>query len=149
MSKAICLATRAGELGEIPVGAVIASGGEIVGCGYNVRESGGDPLGHAEINAIRSACSLRGDRFLRGCAIYVTLEPCPMCAGAILESGISRIVFGASDFKYGACGGLMNVIDYPGSPKRAVVKGGVMEKECRELLQNFFKRIRKDKWRDG
>ncbi len=135
-------------LGEIPVGAVITDGKNIIASGYNSRETFRDPLGHAEINAIKAASVLTNGKFLRGMAIYVTLEPCPMCAGAILEAGLSRIVFGAYDKKAGACGSLMNIADYPGACKRAEVLGGVMEAECSFLLQNFFYNLRK-KRRDG
>lgn len=148
MRLALNLARQASDKGEVPVGAVVARGGVLLASGYNTREALRDPLGHAEINALRGASSLTGDKRLFGCSIYVTLEPCPMCAGAILEAGISRIVFGAYDEKAGACGTFMNVADYPGYSKRAEIKGGVMEKECRMLLQDFFKKLR-EKRRDG
>lgn len=144
MRRALEQAFIARAFDEIPVGCVIVRKGEIVGRGYNTREMFRSPLGHAEIGAIAdAACRLKSKR-LQDCVLYVTLEPCPMCAGAILESFIRRVVFGAYDPKLGACGSVMNVADYPGTSRRAYCTGGVLEKECSLILKRFFKKKRRD-----
>ena len=113
MKEALCLAEAAREAGEIPVGAVVVKNGKIVGRGQNRRESGGGASAHAEILAINEACACLGGWRLTGCERYVTLEPCPMCAGAIVNARLDRVVFGASDTKMGALGGLFSLLDYP------------------------------------
>ena len=131
--------------GDIPVGALVVLDNNIISASFNTREADKNPLGHAEINAIRLASQNISSKYLRNMTLYVTLEPCPMCTGAILEAGIKRVVFGAYDPKGGACGSFMNLADYPGFFRRTLVKGGVMEKECREMLHNFFINLRKNK----
>ena len=118
MRTALEAAREAARLGEIPVGACIVRDGEILSVGYNTRESERDPLGHAEINAIRQACQRLGSWRLDGCVLYVTLEPCPMCAGAILNARIRRVWYGARDEAFGACGGVTNLFmeSFPNRP---------------------------------
>ena len=142
MLKALELAREAGSLGEIPVGCVIVSGGAVVGSGFNRRETDKDALGHAELMAIKQACESLGSWRLTDASLYVTLEPCPMCAGAIINARIGHIIYGARDSKAGACGGVMNLFDYrfPHTPR---LTGGVLEKESAELLSGFFKKLRR------
>ena len=137
MNEALRLARAAGDAGEIPVGAVVVKNGEIIGRGQNRRECGGGATAHAEILAIGEACSALGGWRLTGCELYVTLEPCPMCAGAIVNARLDRVVFGTSDAKMGALGGLFSLLDYPLGCKTAVERG-VLEDECKELLDTFF-----------
>lgn len=137
MQEALRLAEAAREAGEIPVGAVVVKNGEIVGRGQNRRESGGGASAHAEIIAINEACARLGGWRLTGCELYVTLEPCPMCAGAIVNARLDRVVFGASDIKMGALGGLFSLLDYPLGCK-TVIERGVLEAECKEMLDSFF-----------
>ncbi len=142
MREAIALGKTAAALGEIPVGAVIVKDGTVVGRGYNRRETDHDATGHAEMMAIRDACRTLGAWRLSGCTLFVTLEPCPMCTGAILQSRISRVVFGAFDEKAGCCGSRMNLTagDLEGSVE---VYGGVLEEACGNLLNDFFHSLRK------
>ena len=145
MEYALALASRAAEEGEIPVGCVIADAdGNIIGRGRNKREESHDATHHAEIEAIREACGSIGDWRLGGCTIYVTLEPCPMCAGAIINSRIKRVVFGAYDPKAGSCGSVNNLFSFPynHSPE---VEGGFMQNECALLLKQFFAELRRTK----
>lgn len=137
MNEALRLAEAARDAGEIPVGAVVVKNGEIIGRGQNRRESGEGATAHAEILAINEACAKLGGWRLTGCELYVTLEPCPMCAGAIVNARLDHVVFGASDTKMGALGGLFSLLDYPLGCK-TVVERGVLEKECKELLDSFF-----------
>ncbi len=142
METAFALAEEAAADGETPVGAVIVdSGGRIVGRGRNRRESG-DPLGHAEIYAIREAAQAIGDWRLEGTTMYVTLEPCAMCAGALVNARVARLVFGAYDPKAGFCGSLGNLVQDPRLNHRLSVEGGFMEERSRALLQRFFRELR-------
>ena len=141
MEEALKLAREAAAEGEVPVGCVIVRNGQIVGRGRNRRETGKTALGHAEIEAIGEACrSLNGWR-LWECTLYVTLEPCPMCAGAIVNARIPRVVYGAADAKCGACGSVCDLfsMDFNHHPQ---VCQGVLEKECAELLTEFFEKLR-------
>ncbi|MBQ0102132.1 MAG: tRNA adenosine(34) deaminase TadA [Firmicutes bacterium] len=144
MLEAIEEAKEAAKIGEAPIGAVIVRNGEIVGRGHNRRETGKNALYHAEITAIDSACRALGGWRLPGCTMYVTLEPCPMCAGAIINSRIERVVFGAYDAKAGSVGSVVNLFDLPYNHKPELL-GGVMEKECASLLSDFFSELRKKK----
>ena len=142
MTAALELARQAAALGEVPVGAIVADGdGAIIGRGYNRRETDRDATAHAEILAIQEACRKKSSWRLTGCTLYVTLEPCPMCTGAILQSRLERVVFGADDEKAGCCGGLLHLTEYPFSHHPAVY-AGVLEEECRKLLQDFFQKRR-------
>ena len=142
MQEAIALAKKSASIGEIPVGAVVELNGEIIGRGYNSRETLNDPLGHAEIMAVRSAAEKVSSWRLDNASLYVTLEPCPMCAGAAVNSRISRIVFGAEDPTMGACGTVIGVTNMKNSAKCEIFRN-FMEDECRELLRDFFLRMRK------
>ncbi len=141
MSAAIAQAKLAAEEKEVPVGAVITRRGEIVSVGRNRREYGKNALYHAEIEAIDNACKALGGWRLWECEMYVTLEPCPMCAGAIINSRIRRVVFGAYDLKAGCCGSVTNLFDMPFNHKPEVV-GGFMHEECAAMLSDFFKQLR-------
>jgi len=142
MNKAISLAREAASAGEIPVGCVITDDcGEVIGYGRNRREETHDATAHAEVEAIRMACSHRKDWRLEGCRLYVTLEPCPMCAGAILNARIPVIVYGAREEKTGSCGSVVDLFteDYGFRPK---VYGGVCRDECAGVLREFFEKLR-------
>ncbi len=144
MRIALEQARLAAQEGEIPVGACIVREGEVIALGRNSRERCRDPLGHAEINAICEAAQALGSWRLDGCTLYVTLEPCPMCAGAILNARISRVVYGARDEKAGSLGSLcdLSAMPYPAVP---YVNAGVLEQECARLLQHFFERLRNNR----
>lgn len=141
MSAAINLAKNSAELGEVPVGALIVKNDNIISIGYNLRESSRNAAAHAEMMAINSACAALKSWRLSGCELYVTLEPCPMCAGAIINSRILRVIFGAYDLKAGSCGSKVNLFEL-GYNHRPEMLGGVLEKECSEVLKNFFKGLR-------
>lgn len=142
MHAALTLAREAARAGEVPVGCVIVRGGEIVGAGRNRREEKHATASHAEMEAIAAANEALGTWRLDGCTLYVTLEPCPMCAGAILNARVSRVVYGARDEAMGACGGVMNLFmeDFPHPP---AVLGGVLGDECRDVLGEFFRTLRR------
>ena len=142
MHQAFKLAEDAYEEKEVPVGAVIVKDNRIIGRGYNQVERLKDPTAHAEILAISAACSTIDNKLLEDCTIYVTLEPCPMCAGALVWSRISRIVFGASDAKAGACGSLFNLASNNKLNHRIEVVQGVMEQDCEWILKQFFREQR-------
>ena len=141
MRQALDLAREAAAAGEVPVGCVIVRDGAIVGEGRNRREENGDATAHAELEAIRDACRRLGSWRLHRCTMYVTLEPCPMCAGAILNARVSRVYFGARDREMGACGGVMNLFmeDFPHPP---ALVGGVLAEDCRRVLTDFFRNLR-------
>ena len=141
MQQAILLAKEAAKNGEIPVGAVVVKDGEVIATGRNRREKEKSALGHAEIEAIHNACQALGTWRLSDCEIYVTLEPCPMCAGTIINSRIKKVVFGAFDKNGGACDSVCNLLSMPFS-SRPEVWAGIMEEECKALLEDFFKNVR-------
>lgn len=141
MNEALRLAKEAFKEGEVPVGAVVTIGNKIIGRGRNRREKGKNALCHAEIEAINEACKRLGGWRLWECELYVTLEPCPMCAGAIINSRIKKVVFGAYDKKNGACGSVVNLFNADFSFKPVYI-GGFMEKECADILTDFFKNLR-------
>lgn len=144
MLEAMELAKKSAFEGEVPVGAVVVKDGEIVGTGRNRRELGKNALYHAELEAIDNACKKLGGWRLWQCDLYVTLEPCPMCAGAIINSRIKRVVFGASDGKAGSFGSVVDFNEIPYNHKPEVV-GGVMGDECSSLLTEFFSNLRQKK----
>ena len=151
MDEALLLAQEAAKEGEVPVGCVIVRSGQIVGRGRNRRETGKTALGHAELEAIDEACRNLGGWRLWDCTLYVTLEPCPMCAGAIVNARIPRVVYGASDAKCGACGSVCDLfsMDFNHHPS---VTAGVKEAEASALLKTFFQNLRMElkdrpKWR--
>jgi len=144
MKKAIALAMESEKEGEVPVGAVIVRNGEIIATGRNRRETEKNALHHAEIEAINNACKALGGWRLFGCDLYVTLEPCPMCAGAIINSRIKTVYFGAYDNKAGSFGSVADFNRLPYNHKPEII-AGVMEKECSKLLTEFFKKLREKK----
>ncbi len=141
MDEALALAREAAAQGEVPVGCVIVRKGQIVGRGRNRREQGKNALAHAEIEAIHDACAHLGGWRLWECTLYVTLEPCPMCAGAIINARIPRVVYGASDSKAGSCGSVCDLFSmaYNHHPQ---VEAGIRQAECSALLQEFFSQLR-------
>ena len=141
MREALRLAREAAEGGDVPVGAVLVREGMIVSRGRNRRESEKSALAHAELEAIAGACAALGGWRLWQCDLYVTLEPCPMCAGAIINARIPRLFFGAYDKKAGSCGSVVNLFDLPYNHKPQVT-GGVLEAECSALLSDFFRGLR-------
>ncbi len=142
MRLALEQAKLAAQLDEIPVGAVVIRQGEVLGRGYNLRQSRHSALAHAEVLAIEEACRRCGDWRLSGCDLYVTLEPCAMCAGAIINSRISRVFYGAADPREGAVCGILRLFDLPYGV-RPDYEGGVLAAECVALLHDFFARLRK------
>ena len=139
MRRAIALADEAAAMGEVPVGAVVYRGEEIIAEAFNLRESDNDPTAHAELIAMRKAGEVLGEWRLTGCSLAVTLEPCPMCAGALVNARIERVIYGAADPKAGACHTLYKI---PGDMRlnhRVEMIRGVLEPECRRQLQSFFK----------
>ena len=148
MREALALAKKAFELGEVPVGAVAVWDGKIVGRGMNLRETDKNALRHAEITAIDEACKNLGGWRLWKCDLYVTLEPCPMCAGAIINSRVKRVIYGASDPKAGSCGSLTNLFEMPYNHKPEVVSG-VLEEECSALLSEFFAKLREKRKKEN
>ena len=142
MLAALALAKEAFDAGEVPVGCVITRKGQIVGRGRNRREEAKNALAHAEIEAIADACARLGGWRLWQCTLYVTLEPCPMCAGAILNAHLPRVVFGASDPKSGAAGSLVDLLHLPGC-FQPEVSGGILEAECSQALREFFRALRR------
>ena len=141
MKAALRLAQKAAEEGEVPVGAVVVCEGRIVGRGRNRRETKKDALHHAEIEAIGKACKKLGGWRLHQCDLYVTLEPCPMCAGAIINARIKTVYYGAPDPKAGSCGSLINLFELPYNHQPALVPG-IMEDECAAVLRSFFRALR-------
>jgi len=138
MDEALALARVAGERGEVPVGAVVVRDGVIIGRGGNAPIAASDPTAHAEIAALREAGRASGNYRLPGCELYVTIEPCAMCAGAILHARIARLVFGASDPKTGACGSVVDLFAEPRLNHHCEVTGGVRADACGALLSDFF-----------
>jgi tRNA(adenine34) deaminase len=138
MNEALALAREAGALGEVPVGAVVVCDGEIVGRGYNRPIIANDPTAHAEVMALRAAGQALDNYRMPGCTLYVTLEPCAMCSGAIQHARIARVVFGARDLKTGACGSVTDLFAEARLNHHATVESGLLEAECGRLLSDFF-----------
>ncbi|MCL1829156.1 MAG: nucleoside deaminase [Oscillospiraceae bacterium] len=142
MRAAVKLASEAAGAGEVPVGCVITDENDnVIATGRNRREERRSATAHAEMEAIDAACAATGDRRLTGCTLFVTLEPCPMCAGAIIASRVSRVVFGARDENTGACGSVINLFEERFGHKPAVF-GGILETECSEIISGFFEKLR-------
>ena len=142
MKAALKQAEKALALGEVPIGAVIVANGRIIGRGYNRRNTDHTTLAHAEITAIRKANRKVGDWRLEGCTLYVTLEPCQMCAGALVQSRIDRVVIGAPSYKSGCGGTLLNILQNEEFNHQVEMTTGVMQEECTQILQKFFKELR-------
>ncbi len=139
MRHALDLARVAEDAGEVPVGAVVVLDGQLIGEGANSPISGSDPTAHAEIQALRAAAKLTGNYRLTGSTLFVTMEPCPMCAGALVNARVSRLVYGAADLRVGAAGTVFDIVRAPEVNHRLEVTPGVLETDCRELLQAFFR----------
>ncbi len=148
MQQALALAAEAAEDGEVPVGCVVALGDRVVGRGRNRRETEKTALAHAEVEAIAEACRTLGGWRLWQCTLYVTLEPCPMCAGAIINARIPRVVYGAADPKAGSCGSVINLFDLPYNHRPALT-GGVLEEACAAMLRQFFRDLRQRRQSNG
>ena len=144
MKEALKQAKKAASIGETPIGAVIVRDGEIIARGYNKRETKKNALLHAEIIAINKACKKLGGWRLPRCEMYVTLEPCPMCAGAIINSRIENLYFGAYDKKAGSCGSVVNLFELPYN-HRPLCTGGILQERCADTLTGFFKNLRRKK----
>lgn len=143
MAYAIIEAKKALDLKEVPIGAVIAdAAGQIIGRGYNLRETNDDPTAHAEMIALKQAATSVRSWRLTGCTLYVTIEPCPMCAGALIMARIDRVVYGATDPKAGAVDTLYNLLDDPRLNHRVEVTGGVLHQQSKDLMQSFFRSLR-------
>ena len=142
MAEALALARQAGREGEVPIGAIIVKDGEIVGSGWNRNIGLNDPSAHAEIMAMRDAGKRLGNHRLPGCSLYVTLEPCPMCAGAMIHGRLARVVYGADDPKTGAAGGVFNLLNHPAHNHTVSVSGACLAHECSALLKDFFRKRR-------
>lgn len=142
MLEAIKEAKKAFNKKEVPIGAVVVKDNEIIGRGHNLRETTKNSISHAEIMAIQEACKFLGGWRLTDCTLYVTIEPCPMCAGAILQSRIQKVVIGAMDPKAGACGSLVNLLNDSRFNHQTEIEQGVLEEECSLLMKEFFKALR-------
>ncbi len=142
MRQALEQANRAAELGEVPVGAVAVRDGMIIGTGFNRKESDQDPSAHAEMLALRRAAAYLGNWRLIGVTLYCTLEPCPMCAGAMIQARLERLVYGAPDTRFGADGSVIEVLSEPAFNHHVVVERGVLAAESAELMQRFFRSLR-------
>lgn len=147
MEEALKLAKRAAKLGEVPIGCVIEYNGKIIGKGYNRRKTDKSALSHAEITAIKQACKALDDWRLEGCTMYVTLEPCQMCAGAIVQARIPRVIIGCKNPKAGCAGSIMDILNEPRFNHRVNTIFGMLEGECSKVLTDFFKNMR-DKCRE-
>lgn len=145
MKEALIEADKAGERLEVPIGAVVVCDGKIVGRGFNRREGLKDPLAHAELLAIKEASESLGSWRLEDCTLYVTIEPCPMCAGALINSRMARLVFGARDPKSGACGSVINLVESDSFNHSLELETGVLEEECSLRMREFFKYLRLSK----
>ena len=143
MKEALKAAQDAYDAGEVPIGAVIVHNGEIIGRGFNRRNTEGNPLCHAEIIAINEAAHFMGDWRIEDCTMYVTVEPCPMCAGAIVQARIPRVVYGAKNPKAGCAGSVLDVLNEPKLNHQVDVTEGVLKEECAAMMKEFFKRFRK------
>ena len=144
MEQAYREAEKAFEKNEVPIGAVVVAGGMVVGRGFNMVETLQDPTAHAEVIAITAAANSRNSWRLEDATLYVTKEPCPMCAGAIYLSRIQRVVFGASDSRMGACGSTLNIVQSPRLRSKVTVTSGILESKCLGILQAFFQKLRQN-----
>ena len=127
---------------EVPIGCVVVKDGQVIGWGHNTRNGSRNALAHAELTAINQACAAVGDWRLEGCTLFVTVEPCPMCAGAILQARISQVAFGAGNKKAGCAGSILNLLDHPGFNHTVGIVSGVLETKCAELMQTYFRQLR-------
>lgn len=146
MLEALEEAKKAFNKKEVPIGAVVVKDNEIIGRGHNLRETSKNPISHAEIMAIQEACKFLGGWRLTDCTLYVTIEPCPMCAGAILQSRIQKVVIGAMDPKAGACGSLVNLLNDSRFNHQTEIEQGLLQEECSLLMKEFFKALREKRF---
>ena len=142
MNEALAEARHAFDIGEVPIGAVIVKDGEIIARGHNLTETQKDPTAHAEMIAIREATERLGSTRLTGCSMYVTVEPCSMCAGALVWARMEKLYIGTMDKKAGACGSVFDIVDNPKLNHRIIVEAGIMEEECKAIMQEFFRDLR-------
>ena len=149
MKEALRQAKKAEKLGEVPIGCVIVKDGKIIARGYNRRNTDKNTLAHAELQAIRKASKAVGDWRLEECTMYITLEPCQMCAGAIVQARIPRVVIGSMNSKAGCAGSVLNLLKEPGFNHQAQVVTGILEEECSEMMSSFFTELRKKKHLPG
>ncbi|MBM6829962.1 nucleoside deaminase [Anaerotignum lactatifermentans] len=145
MEEALREAEKALEMGEVPIGAVMVRQGEIIARGHNLRNTQKNPLRHAEIDVINEAAAIVGDWRLEDCVLYVTIEPCPMCAGAIVQARIPKVVFGARNSKAGCAGSVLDVLNEPKLNHQVEVEEGILAEEAGALMKRFFQRFRKNK----
>ena len=145
MEEAIKEAEKAAAIGEVPIGAVVVCNGEIVGRGHNLREWDNDPTAHAEICALRDAGKTLGTWRLERCILYVTMEPCPMCCGALINSRVDTVVFGASEPKFGSAGSQLNLLQFPGFNHNVHIVGPILQERCSQLMKDFFVQLRRKK----
>lgn len=145
MKEALRQAKKAEALEEVPIGCVIVQNGRIIARGYNRRNTDKNTLSHAELNAIRRASKKTGDWRLEDCTMYITLEPCQMCAGAIVQARIGRVVIGAMNPKAGCAGSILNLLEHPQFNHQVEVERGILERECSEMLTDFFQQLRENK----
>lgn len=145
MKEALRQAKKAEALEEVPIGCVIVQNGKIIARGYNRRNTDKNTLSHAELNAIRKASKKTGDWRLEDCTMYITLEPCQMCAGAIVQARIGRVVIGAMNPKAGCAGSILNLLEHPQFNHQVEVERGLLERECSEMLTDFFQQLRENK----
>ena len=145
MEEAIKEAEKAAAIGEVPIGAVVVCNGEIVGRGHNLRERDNDPTAHAEICALREAGRTLGTWRLEHCVLYVTMEPCPMCCGALINSRADTVVFGASEPKFGSAGSQLNLLQFPGFNHNVHIVGPIAQERCSQLMKDFFAQLRRKK----
>lgn len=143
MHEALGEAQKAFDKGEVPIGAVMVRAGEVIARGHNLRNTDKNPLSHAEIHVINQAARLVGDWRLEDCVLYVTVEPCPMCAGAIVQARIPRVVFGTRNKKAGCAGSILDILNEPRLNHQVQVEEGVLQEACGEIMSRFFKRFRK------
>ncbi|MCI0512081.1 tRNA adenosine(34) deaminase TadA [candidate division KSB1 bacterium] len=144
MTQALIEAEKAYQVGEVPVGAIVVIEDRIVGRGHNLVEHLQDPTAHAEMMAITAAANTLGTWRVEGARLYVTLEPCPMCAGAVIQARIPQVIFGAWDPRLGACGSVLNLFNFPAFPVQVTALGGIMKAPCLNLIQDFFKARRRE-----
>ena len=145
LEEAIKEAELAAAIGEVPIGAVVVCNGEIVGRGHNLRERDNDPTAHAEICALRDAGKNLGTWRLENCTLYVTMEPCPMCCGALINSRVRTVVFGASEPKFGSAGSQLNLLQFPGFNHNVHIVGPIAQERCSQMMKDFFAELRRKK----
>lgn len=148
MTEALIEAQKAGQLGEVPIGAVIVRDGQIIGRGHNLTRTKNDPTCHAEMEAIRQAAAYLGGWRLIGCDMYVTAEPCAMCAGAIVWARIENLFIGTMDPKAGACGSVFNIVQEKRLNHNVSIQTGILEKECSQILKEFFRELRINRYKE-